>query len=81
MMIKSIPAGKYILQIPIEIEEGRPDLDGDIELDSRYPVHDYWSFAELLEVIDPKQLKELRENRKQELLQELAELEKIEGDV
>ena len=75
--LPSLPSGKYTLCIPVEIEDGEPDYDGQIDVSSKYPASGWWDLEDLLEVIDPSQIKELREKRKKELLEELEELNKL----
>lgn len=81
-IIPFLPSGKYVLHIPVMIEDGEPDPDGQVYVDSEFPLETWWNLEDLVKVIDPNTIKELREERKKQLLAELEELNKLsEEDV
>lgn len=76
-IIPFLPSGKYVLHIPVMIEDGEPDPDGQVYVDSEFPLETWWDLEDLVKVIDPNTIKELREERKKQLLAELEELNKL----
>ena len=76
-IVPSIPNGEYVLHIPVMIEDGEPDPDGQVGVSSDFPVEVWWDLEDLMKVIDPNTIKELREERKKQLLAELEELNKL----
>lgn len=76
-IIPFLPSGKYVLHIPVVIEDGEPDPDGQVYVDSEFPLETWWDLEDLVRVIDPSTIKELREERKKQLLAELEELNKL----
>lgn len=76
-IIPFLPSGQYVLHIPVVIEDGEPDSDGQVFVSSEFPLESWWDLEDLVKVIDPNTIKELREERKKDLLAELEELNKL----
>lgn len=76
-IIPFLPSGQYVLHIPVVIEDGEPDSDGQVFVSSAFPLEMWWDLEDLMKVIDPNTIKELREERKKQLLAELEELNKL----